>query len=399
MSIVFGFQARSKVKMLSAAEAAQLLGNKNATPQVPKKTQFTIEEDFPSLAPTTSSLQAPQRNANPKKASSVTIPMSNSWSQQARDNSPAKSSDSEIHSSSASNTKSKKKKKKTKNGNSAEGEKSQPESKKVLSEQVSSNATSESGKKKKKQKQQQAQEQEAEKERTKCQNGKIDSNESNQSKPNVANRENQDPTPDANGRKRSELQIDSLEITENNGSIEDTTNRLLSILRGDNQVPKSSTSSINPPPGFEIPSEAVTNKKSAPPPGFSVKVNSVARPPSNQLTFTNSSGESYPILPSASVNQFVQPLDFQRRNTALMGRVVDILRDPGRQEEFRQMSILFRQGQLSSAAYYKHCVELMGQKAFNECFPEMVVLLPEIERQQVSSYSNCCCSAIFFSPS
>lgn len=377
-------QARSKVKMLTAAEASQLLDNKKTTPQVPKKTQFVIEEDFPSLAPTTSSFQAPQRNANTKKASSVTIPMSNSWSQ-ARDNSPAKSSDSEIHSSSANNTKSKKKKKKAKNANLSEGERAQPENKKVLSEQVSSNATSESGKKKKKQKQQQSQEQEAAKERpVKSQNGKVDSNESNQSKPNVANRENQDPTPDAsgNGRKRSELQIESLQIAENNGSIEDTTSRLLSILRGDNQVPKSSSSSVNPPPGFEFPTEAVTIKKSVPPPGFSVKVNSVARPPSNQLTFTSSSGESYPILPAASVNQFVQPLDFQRRNAALMGRVVDILKDPGRQEEFRQMSILFRQGQLSSGAYYKHCVELMGEKQFNECFPEMLVLLPEISRQQ-----------------
>lgn len=367
--------------MLSAAEAAQLLDNKNVTPQVQKKTQFVIEEDFPSLAPTTSSMQAPPKKSNTKKASSVTIPMSNSWSQQARDTSPAKSSDSEIHPSSASNTKSKKKKKKTKNANSAEGERAQPESKKVLSEQVSSNATSDSVKKKKQKKQQQAQEQEA----SKCQNGKMDSNEGNQSKPNVANRENQDPTPDAsaNGRKRSELQIESLQITENNGSIDDTTSRLLSILRGDNQVPKSSTSSLNPPPGFEFPAETATNKK-APPPGFSVKVNSVARPPSNQLTFTSSSGESYPILPAANVNQFVPPLDFARRNTALMGRVVDILRHPGLQEEFRQMSILFRQGQLSSAAYYKHCVELMGEKSFNECFPEMLVLLPEIERQQVS---------------
>ncbi|XP_034242189.1 E3 ubiquitin-protein ligase ZNF598 [Thrips palmi] len=386
-------QARSKVKMLSAAEAAQLMDSKNATPQVPKKTQFTIEEDFPSLAPTTSSLQAPPKKVNTKKASSVTIPMSNSWSKQARDNSPAKSSDSEIHSSSASNTKSKKKKKKNKNQNLAEGERSQPESKKVLSEQVSSNATADSGKKKKKQKQQQPQEQEANNERPKCQNGKVENNESNQSKPNVANRENQDPTPDvsANGRKRSELQIESLQISENNGSIEDTTSRLLSILRGDNQVPKSSTSAVNPPPGFEFPVEPVPNKKPVPPPGFSVKVNSVARPPSNQLTFTSSSGESYPILPGASGNQFVQPLDFQRRNAALMGRVVDILRDASRQEEFRQMSILFRQGQLSSASYYKHCVDLMGEKAFNECFPEMVVLLPEIERQQefLSVFKQC----------
>jgi hypothetical protein len=90
-------------------------------------------------------------------------------------------------------------------------------------------------------------------------------------------------------------------------------------------------------------------------------------------------------MPAVNPNQYVQPPDFQRRNTALMARVVNAIRDPGHQEEFRQMSILFRQGQLSSASYYKHCLELMGKKAFKDCFPEMLVLLPEIERQQVCS--------------
>ncbi|KAE8739534.1 hypothetical protein FOCC_FOCC014954 [Frankliniella occidentalis] len=374
---------RSKVSTLSSAEAAQLLNSKPTNQLSSKKPQFVIEEDFPSLGPSSSGAQISQKNPNIKKASSITIPMSNSWSRQARDNSPEKSSDSEVQSYAANNTKSKKKKKKTKNVNSSESEKVQGD-KKVLSEQSFSNASSESSKKKKKQKQL-PHEQETAKERPKCQNGKLDNNENgNQSK---ANQENQDPTPDvsqsSNSRKRSELQIESLQINETQSSMEDTTNRLLSILRGDNSAPKSSGSStINPPPGFELPVEPVGSLKTVPPPGFSVKVNSVARPSSNQLTFTSSSGESYPILPTVTLHQFVQPPDFQRRNAALMARVIDTLRDPSLQEDFRQKSILFRQGQLSSASYYKHCVELMGEKAFNDFFPEMLVLLPEIDRQQ-----------------
>ncbi|KAK3909837.1 E3 ubiquitin-protein ligase ZNF598 [Frankliniella fusca] len=372
---------RSKVSTLSSAEAAQLLNNKPSNQQQSsKKPQFVIEEDFPSLGPSSSGAPISAKKPNVKKASSVTIPMSNSWSQQARDNSPEKSSDSDVHSSAASNTKSKKKKKKSKNVNVSESA-----DKKVLSEQTFSNASSESSKKKKKQKQQPSQDQEVSKERPNCQNGKLESNDiGNQSK---ANQENRDPIPDgsqgSNSRKRSELQIESLHINETQSSMEDTTNRLLSILRGDNALQKSSaSSSINPPPGFELPVEPVPSLKSVPPPGFSVKVNSVPRSPSNQLTFTSSSGESYPILPTVRLHQFVQPPDFQRRNAALMARVIDTLKDPSLQEEFRQMSILFRQGQLSAASYYKHCVELMGEKAFNNCFPEMLVLLPEIDRQQ-----------------
>lgn len=382
-------QVRSKVNVLSSSEAAQIMSLKQNAQQVPRKPQFVIEEDFPSLGPSVSSSAAhvPQKKSSAKKASSVTIPMSSSWSQQGRDNSPDKSSDSEVHPSAASNTKSKKKKKKAKNSNAAEVERVQLDNKKVLAEQVVTNAGAETNKKKKKQKQS-SQEEETTKDKLKSQISKVDGQENgNQGKPNVANRENQDPTPDVslsmNVRKRSELQIESLHINENQSGTDDPTNRLLSILRGDSHSTKpSAQSSINPPPGFERSTESLSGPKSVPPPGFSVKVNSVVRPSSNQLTFTSSSGESYPILPSGSLNQFVQPPDFQRRNAALMARVIDTLKDSRRQEDFRQKSILFRQGQLSSTSYYKQCVELMGEKAFNDCFPEMLVLLPEIERQQ-----------------
>lgn len=384
-------QIRSKVNMVSSMEAAQIVNAKQNVPQESRKPQFVIEEDFPSLAPV-SSAQATQKNINVKKASSVTIPMSNSWSRQTRDNSPEKSSDGETLSNMTSNNKSKKKKKKSKNASPLDTENPQPSNKKVLSEQATSNPNTDSNKKKKKPKNMSGQDQEANTERSKC---PTPNENNNQSKPSVANQENQDPTPESsqsiNGRKRSELQIESLQINENEGSVEDTTSRLLSILRGDNYVPKSSSScTVNPPPGFGVSSDSLIGLKSVPP-GFSVKVNSVARPSSNQLTFTNSSGESYPILPASNLHQFVQPPDFQRRNATLMARVIDTLRDPARQEEFRQKSILFRQGQLSSALYYKQCVNLMGSTAFNDIFPEMLVLLPEIERQHdlLNVYKMC----------
>lgn len=383
------FQIRSKVNILTSAQAAQIVNSKPPVQQTSQKPQFVIEQDFPSLAPTSSGAQNSHKNVTTLKASSVKIPISNSWSQHNRDNSPSKSSDSEAHSSVPSISKSKKKKKKGKNVNPPDGEKVHQETKKVLSQQTVSNTNPESSKKKKKQKQQTLQQQESTRDRPKCQSGKSESNENtSQCKPSVANQENRDPTPDSQssaGRKRSELQIESLQTNDSQNSIDDTTSRLLSILRGDNQVSKSSASSIKPPPGFEPPGEHNSVKKSVPPPGFSVKINSVARPQSNQLTFTSSSGESYPIMPTVNPNQFVQPPDFQRRNAALMAQVIDALQDPSLQEEFRQMSILFRQGQLSSASYYKHCLELMGEKAFNDCFPEMLVLLPEIDRQQAST--------------
>ncbi|XP_017758804.1 PREDICTED: zinc finger protein 598 isoform X2 [Eufriesea mexicana] len=172
-------------------------------------------------------------------------------------------------------------------------------------------------------------------------------------------------------RKRTELKIDSLNSTNRN-------------VRQLEEFPAlSSTSSkpsgfTNPPPGFGT---------TPPPPGFCIKYNSMDKlNNSNGLTFTNSSGESYSILPDNSKHNsaynYVPPPEFQKRNKCLVAKVNEVLMQHDQIEEFRYISGLFRQGTRNAQDYYTHCREVMGLSAFENVFPELLVLLPDIEKQQ-----------------
>lgn len=177
----------------------------------------------------------------------------------------------------------------------------------------------------------------------------------------------------ANGvqRKRSELKINSLNTTNNNiHKVED-----FPALGSSNSSKLASFAS--PPPGFGSPMPP-------PPPGFSIKYNSLERlHGSNGLTFTNSSGESYSILPPDDTSHaYVPPPDFQRRNTCLVARLNEVLVQQGKIDKFRYVSGLFRGGTCDAEEYYTHCREVMGSDAFENVFPELLVLLPDIVKQQ-----------------
>lgn len=73
----------------------------------------------------------------------------------------------------------------------------------------------------------------------------------------------------------------------------------------------------------------------------------------------------------------------KHRNAALVSRVTEALRTPTALDEFLQMSALFRQGSVTADVYHSHCRAAMGSEAFMKIFPELLVLLPDIEKQQV----------------
>lgn len=173
-------------------------------------------------------------------------------------------------------------------------------------------------------------------------------------------------------RKRTELKIDSLNSTNRNARhLED-----FPALSGSSSKPPGFT---NPPPGF--------GTTTPPPPGFCVKYNSMDEiNNSNGLTFTNSSGESYSILPDNSKHDsafnYVHPPEFQKRNKCLVAKVNEVLMQHDQIEEFRYISGLFRQGTCNAQDYYTHCRVVMGLSAFENVFSELLVLLPDIEKQQ-----------------
>jgi hypothetical protein len=104
------------------------------------------------------------------------------------------------------------------------------------------------------------------------------------------------------------------------------------------------------------------------------------------LTFTNSSGESYSILPRKHAQQqqhsYVSPPDFQKRNSCLVTKLNGVLVQQEKINEFRYVSGLFRGGTCDAQEYYAHCREVMGRSAFENVFPELLVLLPDIAKQQ-----------------
>lgn len=56
--------------------------------------------------------------------------------------------------------------------------------------------------------------------------------------------------------------------------------------------------------------------------------------------------------------------------------------------EFRTVSQLFRDGSCNANAYYGHCESVLGDR-FEAIFPELLALLPDIQKQQVNLKSNC----------
>lgn len=57
-------------------------------------------------------------------------------------------------------------------------------------------------------------------------------------------------------------------------------------------------------------------------------------------------------------------------------------------DEFRNVSKLFRSGLCKARAYYEHCEAVLGER-FESIFPELLALLPDINKQQVQNrYSH-----------
>ncbi|KAH8261462.1 hypothetical protein KR044_009577 [Drosophila immigrans] len=130
------------------------------------------------------------------------------------------------------------------------------------------------------------------------------------------------------------------------------------------------------PPGLSIGGAPAVK----PPPGFmsNVTLNSVAKLPNN-LTFTSSSGENYSIVPSSC--SYSDPPDTTNRNQNLVDQLRDVLNTPEAFNEFRLLSGKFRDGSCTGQAYYDHCQSAMRDK-FHSLFPELLVMLPDIGKQQ-----------------
>ena len=147
---------------------------------------------------------------------------------------------------------------------------------------------------------------------------------------------------------------------------------------------------VAPPPGF------VQQPKTKAPPGFNngsvppVPLVSVTIPAefllangdfssSTDNTPTNGHNSQPPTL-----YNYFQPENFSVRNQKLIADIHTLL-DYGNDDkfgEFKTCSKEFRRGEMSAEDYDSRCIVIMGKECFDEVFPELLVLLPDIDKQQ-----------------
>lgn len=72
-----------------------------------------------------------------------------------------------------------------------------------------------------------------------------------------------------------------------------------------------------------------------------------------------------------------------KRNQALLEDFEKILKTHEQMQEFKLLSQMFRNGNYFARSYYESCKGVLGEK-FDVIFPELIALLPDIEKQQVS---------------
>ena len=84
---------------------------------------------------------------------------------------------------------------------------------------------------------------------------------------------------------------------------------------------------------------------------------------------------------------YVRPSGFGPRNAALLEKVTDLMGGGGSRKfaDFKSLSVRFRSDGITCSEYHDHCLQLVGDvKTFEKFFPEMLVLRPDIPKQQES---------------
>lgn len=137
-------------------------------------------------------------------------------------------------------------------------------------------------------------------------------------------------------------------------------------FKGDNLSSKA------PPPGLSKPANL-----SKPPPGF------IQQPiPIGVANLVNENG-AMPMSADLTNFQYTQPSDFINRNQMLIQTIQSLCTDnPQKFLDFKTLSGEFRRSEIDASTYYYRCEETLGKEKFSEIFPELMVLLPDIDKQQ-----------------
>lgn len=108
----------------------------------------------------------------------------------------------------------------------------------------------------------------------------------------------------------------------------------------------------------------------------------IKAPPGLSLTDSGGGGKSF---------EYLHPTDSSVRNKVLINNLMAAL-IPARDErfdtfeKFKEMSTLFRKHVITAFDFYSYCVEALAPHSFESVFQELVLLLPDIQKQRVRTY-------------
>lgn len=142
-----------------------------------------------------------------------------------------------------------------------------------------------------------------------------------------------------------------------------------------------------PPPGLGGAGPPGLTSGPAPPPGMS-RIITNGRPPGltaapSPEVFTLSSVASMITTDtSPRIHRYVEPANFSQRNKKLSFRLKDLIHnDMAKFHSFRTLSGDFRNNSISAQQFYEGCMGLLGRSVFLDILPELLVLLPDLEKQ------------------
>ncbi len=159
----------------------------------------------------------------------------------------------------------------------------------------------------------------------------------------------------------------------------------LSFGKSSSFVPAASSEAA-PPPGFSKPEVSLisaaasrSNIVAPPPPGFGSVTHQP--PPTLAPPLKATSASEEPAQPKSY--DFSAPPNFMERNQNLISTIQRYVKDDeSKFAEFKSCSGQFRTDKMGPYDYYDRCSNLLGKDNFRTIFPELLVLLPDINKQQ-----------------
>ena len=176
-------------------------------------------------------------------------------------------------------------------------------------------------------------------------------------------------------KEKNKIESKKSSITLNNSedfpSLEINKKKATNTYLGPKPVPRpiSRPMNTNPPPGLSSLKKKTSN----------LSLSSVAQ----EVICTSNGDNSSESSNCLNSNDFcyINAIDFNERNQSLVRQVEDVLNDRSKFLLFKEASKQFRQSIITGEEYFQKCIDLFGRKKFLTIFSELLVLLPDIKKQ------------------